>query len=90
MAHEEETSPLPPKEEKNHTQNNVVTLLYYSRAVYLTVLLSLGSSVVSQATINETIDQAIKQLLDYCPTHPYSTIIYNKSGMLLHVHIDVS
>ena len=50
------------------------------------MMVSLVSIDVNQANSNETTDQAIKKLLDYCATHPYATIRYNKSYMVLHVH----
>ena len=86
MACKEDTSPLLAKEEKTRIQQIVVMLLYYSRALYPTMLVALGSISENQTTINETTSQAIKQLLDYCATHTDATIIYKLSNMMFRIH----
>ena len=76
---------LLPKEEKP-TKTNVGTLLYYSRAVDPTIMVALVSISDERAKSNDTTYQSIKQLLDYCTTHPYTTIIYKQSNMVIHFH----
>ena len=51
-------------------------LLYYTRVVESTILEALGYIDANQDNIKETTAQDIKQLLDYCATHPDSTILY--------------
>ena len=85
MPYKEDTSPLVPKEEKNCIQQIVVTSIYYARTVEITIMVSLVSIALNQAKSNETTSQAIKKMLDYCDTHPYATIRYNQSYMLIRV-----
>ena len=86
MAGEEDTSTLLPKEEKPASKINVGTLLYYARAVDPTMLVYLESNSVNQAKSNETTYQAITKMLDYCATHPDSTVRYKQSDMVLYVY----
>jgi hypothetical protein len=39
-----------------------------------------------QTKATENTQAEAKQLLYYLPTHPYATIIYQKSDMILHIH----
>ena len=88
MARELDTSPLQAKWEKNHIQQIVATFLYYSKAVDSTILVDLGSIDANKSNRNETTAQAIKKLLDYCATHPYSKIRYKQSNVVLCVTSD--
>jgi hypothetical protein len=64
-------------------------ILYYARAVDLTMLVTL-SALASQQTkgTERTMNDAIK-FLNYCATHPNSTIQYTTSDMILQCHLDV-
>ena len=62
------------KERKTRIKKIVGTLIYYERVVGYTIMLALGSIYVNKSKSNKTTNQAIKQLLDYCDTHPYTTI----------------
>ena len=77
MLFEADTSLLITKKDKTSIQKPVRTLINNARAVNTTMLVALGSIVVNQSNRNEATAQSIKQLLDYCDTHPYSTIRYN-------------
>ena len=86
MACEIYTSPILPKEEKILIQNIVGTLLYYSREVYPTILVSLGSVSINWYKSNETTTQVIKQMLYYCANRQYAAIHYKESDMVIRVH----
>jgi uncharacterized coiled-coil protein SlyX len=64
--------------------------MYYSRAVYLTVLMQLNDIATEQTKATEKMQAATNQLLDYLATHPDSTIRYHASDMILHIHSDAS
>ena len=71
-------------------QQIVGTLLYYSIAVDITMLIALGSIAATQSqgtkkTYNETL-----WLLNYAGTHPDATICYSASDMILHIYSDAS
>eukprot|EP00957_Ditylum_brightwellii_P177918 13551918-Ditylum_brightwellii.AAC.1 len=51
---------------------------------------SLSSVASEQADGTEEITKACKQLLDYCYTHPYATLHFLASDMILTVHSDAS
>ena len=53
-------------------------------------MVDLGSISANQAKINETTVQDIKELLDYCATHPNTTIRYKQSNMVIFVQSDGS
>jgi hypothetical protein len=65
-------------------------VLYYARAVDLTVLPALSAVASDQASATETTEAHVKQLLDYLATHPQATVRYHKSDMILNIHSDAS
>jgi hypothetical protein len=66
-------------------------LLYYARAIDVTMLVALGTIASAQAKKTEATAQAITRLLNYCATHPHAIVRYHASDMQqLHVHSDVS
>jgi hypothetical protein len=71
-------------------QQIVRSILYYARAVNITVLMALSSiaSKQTRGTINTMVKA--KQLLDYLATHPDATIRFRASDMILNVHSDAS
>ena len=73
MARKLDTLPQITKEEKSHPTNcgHTNILLKGSWAHNSGII---GSISDNQYKSNETTSQAIKQLLDYCDTHPYTTI----------------
>jgi hypothetical protein len=65
-------------------------VLYYARAVDMTVLPALSAVASNQASATETTEAHVQQLLDYLATHPNATVRYHKSDMILNIHSDAS
>jgi hypothetical protein len=65
-------------------------VLYYARAVDPTVLMPLNDIAAVQTKATVKTQAATNQLLDYLATHPYATIRYHASDMILHIHSDAS
>ena len=59
--------------------------LYYDRAIYLTMLMSIKSltAVYTKPKIVST--KQITPFLNYIATHPYAIIEYIKSSIILHI-----
>jgi hypothetical protein len=85
----DQSEPLPPEGIKR-VQQITGTLLYYARAVDPTMLVALGTIAAQQSHGTAATADAIVQLLDYCATHPDSTIRYRASDMILRIHSDAS
>jgi hypothetical protein len=68
----------------------VGTLLYNARAVDPTLLMPLSALASQVSTATTTTIKAVSHLLDYCSTHPESTIRYYASDMQLKIHSDAS
>ena len=68
----------------------VGTLLYYARAVDLTMLPALGTIASQQAQPTEYTMQAVVQLLNYAASNPDAVIRYYASDMQLYVKSDAS
>jgi hypothetical protein len=80
-----------------HTAKQCITIqtvtgsvLYYARAVDPTVLVPLNDIATEQTKATEKTQAATNQLLDYLATHPYATIRYHASDMILHIHSNAS
>ena len=71
-------------------QKIVGKFLYYSRAIYPTMLKAPNSMAAVQT--NPTIETAkqITQFLNYIATRSDAIIEYRKSGMILHIYSDAS
>jgi hypothetical protein len=65
-------------------------VLYYTRAVDMTVLPALSTVASDQASATENTEAHVQQLLDYLATHPHATVRYHKSDMILNIHSDAS
>jgi hypothetical protein len=85
-----DTSKVLSKEDKKYTQQEIGTLLYYSRAINATILVALSSLASTQATPTEGTMQQTHHLLDYVATHPDAIPSYAKSNMILGIHSDTS
>jgi Reverse transcriptase (RNA-dependent DNA polymerase) len=83
------TKPLD-KHELKFVQEVLGTLLYYARAVDCTMLPAIGTLASQQANGTQATLQNVRQLLDYCATHPDATIPYSASNMVLNVESDAS
>jgi hypothetical protein len=66
------------------------SVLYYARAIDPTVLMPLNDISTEQTKATEKTQDATNQMLDYLATHPYATIQYHASDMILHIHSDAS
>jgi hypothetical protein len=73
-----------------HLQQLGGTLLYYDRSVDPTFIMPVNVLASEQTrTTADTSDKIIK-LLNYCTTHPESTLPYHASDMILNIHSDAS
>ena len=79
-----------PKHEIKRIQQIIGTFLFYGRAVDPTLLTALSELSSAQATATDATKRACNQFLDYCATHPTSTIRYHASDMVLKLHSDSS
>jgi hypothetical protein len=71
-------------------QETIGMLLLYSRAIYCTMLVTLGTIVCNQSKGTQATAQALTQLLNYAAAHPNATVRYTASDMYLHIHSDAS
>ena len=65
-------------------------ILYYARAINLTLLPGLSGIASEQATATEATEARALQLLDYISTHPHAVVRYYASDMILNIHSDAS
>ena len=65
-------------------------LLYYARAVDLTLLHPLSTIASQQGSPTENTEAQLEQLLDYVATHPAAVIHFHPSHMILNIHSDAS
>ena len=79
-----------PTHEIKCLQQMISTFLFYGRAVDPTLLTALSELSSAQATATDATKRACHQFLDYCATHPASTICYHASDMVLKLHSDSS
>jgi hypothetical protein len=85
-----DTSPKLSPDEIKEIQRIVGSILYYARAMDITVLMALSLIAIEQMKgTTSTMDKA-KQLLDYLATHPDATIRNHASDMVMNVHSDAS
>jgi len=82
--------PLGEKEIKA-VQKIVGSILYYARAVDMTVLMAL-STIASEQTkgTEQTMEKALQVLLNYLATHPAATIPFRATDMVMNIHSDAS
>ena len=79
-----------PMHEIKRLQQIISTFLFYGRAVDPTLLTALSELSSAQANATDATKRACHQFLDYCATHPASTICYHASDMILKLHSDSS
>ena len=89
--------PIPPDEspkleegDRRRIQQVVGTILYYARAVDMTVLAALSSIASQQSKATEGTMAQLKHMLDYLATHPDATVRFHASDMILNIHSDAS
>jgi hypothetical protein len=71
-------------------QKIVGSILYYARAVDMTVLMALNSIAVEQTTATEKTMKKCHQLLDYLATNSEAKVRFYASAMVLNIHSDAS
>jgi hypothetical protein len=85
-----EATPPATSAEIARPQAIVGTLLYNARAVDPSLLVPLSALASQFSTASTTTINAVLHLLDYCSTHPESTVRYVASDMQLKIHSDAS
>ena len=90
LADPDDDSPKLSKEGIKRVQEVVGCLLFYCRAVDLSLHVALGSISAQQAEPTELTMDAVVHLLNYCATHPDAVLRYRASKMILCVHSDAS
>jgi len=71
-------------------QKIVGSILYYARAVDMTVLMALSSIAVEQTTATEQTMKKCHQLLDYLASNSEAKVRFYASAMVLNIHSDAS
>jgi hypothetical protein len=84
------TSQLRSNKGKKGIQKIVGSILYYARAVDMTVLMVLSTIAMSQAKPTEKTMEQCVQLLDYLATHADKKIRFYASDMIMNIHSDAS
>jgi hypothetical protein len=82
-----DTSPPLSKDNIKHVKRIIGSILYYTRAVDLTVLMALSTIASEQAKGTQNTMMKTKQLMDYLATHPDATLRFHASNMILNVHL---
>jgi hypothetical protein len=85
-----DAAPPATSEEITRAKAVVGTLLYNARPVDSTLLVPLSTMASQLSTATTTTIKAVSHLLNYCSTHPESTIVYFTSDMQLKIHSDAS
>jgi hypothetical protein len=85
-----DTSPPLSEAEIKEVQCVVRSILYYARAVDLTILIALSTIASEQSKGTQETMHKCKQLLDYLATHPDATVRFHASDMILNIHSDTS
>jgi hypothetical protein len=85
-----DTSPPLSNADIKHIQRIIGSILYYARAVNLTVLTALSTIASKQLKGTEHTMTKTKQLLDYLATHPDATVWFHASNMILNINSDAS
>jgi hypothetical protein len=83
-------SPKWSPDEIKEIQRVIGSILYYARAVDITVLMALSSIAIEQSKGTTSTMERAKQLLDYLATYPNATIRFRASDMIMNVHSDAS
>jgi hypothetical protein len=89
--------PLPPdtlpplsNDDIKHVQQITGSILYYTGAVDLTMLMALSMITSKQAKGRVDTMVETKQLLNNLATHPNATVRFHASNMILNIHSDAS
>ncbi len=71
-------------------QKIVGSILYYARAVGMTILMALSSIASEQMKGTERTLEKAYQVLDYLALHPETVLRFQASDMVLNIHLDGS
>lgn len=71
---------------KKRVQQIIGSILYYTRAIDLTVLMALSTIAMSQAKPTENMMGQCMQLLNYLATHSDAKIHFYTSDMVMNIH----
>ena len=85
-----DTSPRLDKKGIRRVQQIVGSILYYARAVDMTVLMALSSLAIEQTKATERTLAKCVQLLDYLAHHSHAKIRFYASDMIMNIHSDAS
>ena len=83
-------TPKVDKEKIKAVQRVIGGVLYYGRAVDITVLPALSSIASEQAQATKNTEKKVERLLDYLATHSTASIRYYASDMILNIQSDAS
>jgi hypothetical protein len=86
----EDTSATLLPERLLRVQKIIGFLLYYARAVYNKLLVTLNAIAACQSKATIRTEQLVHTLLDYVATYPNDGIVYRASDMVLCAHVDAS
>jgi len=83
---------MPTPDATNHQciQEVIGILLYYACIIDPTLLAALGTLAAQQPQGIQSTMEALTQLLNYCATHPDTTICHHASDMTLWLHNNAS
>ena len=71
-------------------QHIVGSLLYYARAIDLTILMALSTIVREQVKSTEKTEKVVQKLLDYGAMYPDAKVRYYARNMILNIYSDAS
>ena len=90
LAHLEDDFLALNPDEANTIQKFVRTFLYYTRAVYPTMLVALNTIAAQQSKSTQETVKKVVQLMNYTATHPETITRYHARGMTMHMHSNAS
>jgi hypothetical protein len=85
-----DTSPKLSAKDIKQVQKIVGSILYYARAVDMTVLMALSSISIEQTIATKKTMGRCTQLLDYLATNATAKVRFHRSDMIMNVHSDAS
>ncbi len=83
-------SPPLDKKDIKCAQQIVGSILYYARAVDMTVLMALSTILIKQTKSTEKMMAKCMQLLDYLAYHDDAKVHFYASDMIMNIHLDAS
>jgi hypothetical protein len=87
---EVDSSPQLDEKGIKHNQKIVGSILYYARAVNMTVLMALSAIAVEQTKATTKMLGKCIQLLDYLASNSEAKVRFCASDMIMNIHLDTS